>query len=123
MKHLVELAMENMSTGDYFLFRTICCECGTAYGNRPIRFSKAGAAPPSESRKRLYEALYDQELRSARQSAVREAAENLNYCPVCKRLVCNRCFLICRELDMCKRCADELEETGSPVISHQILSV
>ena len=50
-------------------------------------------------------------------AAIREAAENLNYCPICKRLVCNRCFLICDDLDMCKQCAAQLEETGTPVLT------
>ena len=64
----------------------------------------------------IYDACYEQEFRDARQSAIREGAENLNFCPICKRLVCNRCFLICDDLDMCKQCAANLEETGSPVL-------
>ena len=81
------------------------------------RFSKAGLVPQTKGKKVIFDAVYEQEFRAARQSAIRDAAENLNYCPICKRLVCNRCFLICDDLDMCKQCAAHLEETGSPVLS------
>ena len=117
MKTLVELALENLSTREYFLFRVLCSECGMEYGNRKKRFSKAGAKPYGENKKIIYDVLYEQEFKSARQSAVRDAAEHLNYCPICKRLVCNQCFLICDDLDMCKRCADRLSEKGNPVVS------
>ena len=117
MKQLVERMLENLSTREYFLFRVLCGECGTAYGNRPVQFSKAGAQPQTGGKKVIYDALYEQEFKSARLSAIRDAAEHLNYCPICKRLVCNRCFLICDDLDMCKQCAAQLEETGSPVFS------
>jgi hypothetical protein len=117
LKQLVELVLENLSTREYFLFRILCGECGTAYGNKPQRFSRAGTQPQTESKKVIYDALYEQEFKSARLSAIRDAAEHLNYCPICKRLVCNRCFLICDDLDMCKQCAAHLEETGSPVLT------
>ena len=116
MKKLVELFLENLSTRDVFLFRIACGACGTEFANKPQRFSKAGLEPQTEGKKVIFDAVYEQEFRAARQSAIRDAAENLNYCPICKRLVCNRCFLICDDLDMCKQCADHLEETGIPVL-------
>ena len=120
MKKLIEMMLENLSTRDVFLFRIACGACGTEYGNKPVRFSKAGMIPQTPKKAALYEILYAQELHSARLSAIRDASEHLNYCPVCKRLVCNRCFLICEDLDMCKQCAAQLEETGSPVFSDML---
>ena len=117
MKQLVEMMLENLSTREVFLFRIACGNCAAEFGGKPVRFSKAGITPPTEGKRIIFEACYEQEFRSARQAAIRDAAENLNYCPICKRLVCNRCFLICEDLDMCKRCADRLNEKGSPVIS------
>ena len=117
MKKLVELALENHSTKDVFLFRVACSNCGTEYANKPVRFSKAGITPPTEGKRIVFEACYEQELRSARLSAIRDAAENLNYCAICKRLVCNRCFLICEDLDMCRQCAEDLDEQGKPVLA------
>ena len=69
------------------------------------------------SRQVLFDVLYEQEFRSARQGAIRSAAEQMNYCPVCRRLVCNACFLICEELDLCRDCADRLGLTGRSVRS------
>jgi hypothetical protein len=76
--------------------------------------------PPDKNKRIIYEALYEQEFRSARQAAVRHVTEHVNFCPICKRLVCNQCFLICEDLDMCSQCASALEQTGHPVISNVI---
>ena len=115
MKKLVDLALENLSTKEVFLFRVTCGSCGSGYGNRPIRFSKASIKPDTQSKQIIYDAVYEQEFRAARQIAIRNAAEHMNYCPICRHLVCNRCFLICDDLDMCSQCAANLEQQGSPV--------
>lgn len=115
MKKLVEMLLENLSTREVFLFRIACSACGTEFGGKKTRFSKAGIIPPTEGKKVIFDAIYEQEFQSARQVAVRSAAEHLNYCPICKRLVCNQCFLICEDLDMCKECAAALEQKGQPV--------
>ena len=115
MRKLVEAFLENHSTKDTFLFRIACGSCGAEYANKPLRFTKAEETAPTPQKKQLYDALYAQELQSARIHAVDTAAEQLNYCPVCKRLICNRCFLICDELDMCMQCAASLDESGTPV--------
>lgn len=117
MKALVEAILENLSTKEVFLFRVACASCGAEYGNKPKRFSKAGVAATSQNKQIILDALYEQEFRSARQTAIRSAAEDMNYCPICKRLVCNQCFLICDDLDMCRQCAAALEQTGAPVLS------
>ena len=115
MRNLVETVLENVSTKEAFLFRVSCANCEAAYTNRPVRFSKAGVTPTEESKKIIYNALYELEMNAARDSAIRSIAENLNHCPICKRLICNRCFLICDDLDMCIRCATDLQQLGRPV--------
>ena len=116
MKKLVEAVLENASTKDVFLFLATCGSCGAEYGNKPIRFSKAEIPPSTQSKRIIYDALYEQEYKAARQVEIRNAAEHLNYCPICKRLVCNQCFLICDDLDMCNQCAADLEQQGYPVL-------
>ena len=117
MKQLVEMLLENLSTREVFLFRIACSACGKEYGGKRVRFSKAGITPTTEGKRIIFDTLYEQELRDARAATIRDAAEQLNYCPICKRLICNRCFLICEDLDMCKQCAAHLEETGHPVVT------
>ena len=116
MKKLVEAVLENFSTKEIFRFRVTCGSCGKEYGNKPIRFSKAYLPVTTQSRKIIYDALYEQEFKEARRIAIRNAAEHMNYCPICKRLVCNQCFLICDDLDMCEQCAADLEQRGTPVL-------
>jgi len=120
LRKLVESILEDLSSKDYFLFQVSCTSCHTEYGNKPIRFSKAGIPPTTPSQKIIYDALYEQECSMARQTAIRNALEQMNYCPICKRLVCNQCFLICDDLDMCRQCAAELKQQGQPVVSHVI---
>ena len=117
LKEILTRILEDRSTGENFRFRVRCESCGTEYGNAPIRFSKADIKPSSPQKQIIFHALYEQELRSARQTAIREASEHMNFCPICKRVVCNRCFLICEDLDMCKQCAAHLQEVGSPVLA------
>ena len=122
MKQLVELILENLSTRDVFLFRIRCGACGEAYDSRATRFSKAGITPQKE-KQILCDAIYEQEYREARRLAVRETAEQFNYCPICKQLVCNGCFMICEDLDMCRLCAARLHEKGIPVLSDVLEAV
>ena len=116
LKKLVESVIENLSTGNVFLFRVTCENCGSEYGNRPIRFSKSEIPPDTQSKQIIYSALYEQELQDARRTAIRTAAEHMNYCPICKRLFCNKYFRICDDLDMCKQCASDLKLPGNPVL-------
>ena len=117
LKEILSRILEDHSTGESFRFRVRCGICDTAYGNTPIRFSKADIVPASPQKQIIFHAVYEQELRSAKQAAIRDASQHMNVCPICKRVVCNRCFLICEDLDMCKQCATHLHEEGSPVLA------
>jgi hypothetical protein len=114
---LIDVRLEDLSTKNFFLFRIRCESCGKEYSNRPVRFSKAGVAPQTREKQILHDAIYEQESRDARKNAIRQVAEHMNHCPICKQLVCNHCFLICEELDICCKCAAQLKQTGTPVLS------
>lgn len=115
MKRVVKEAMGDCSTVEEFRFLVRCQECGGIWHSSPIRFSKAGAEPESEGMRTILRTLYEREREAAREKAAAEAAEFFNYCPVCGRLVCDRCFLICA-LPVRKhcRCAAMLWQGRSP---------
>ena len=54
-------------------------------------------------------------ISAATGEAAAEASEIFSRCPVCGRLVCDRCFLICEDLDMCIACAKTLQVRGDIV--------
>lgn len=115
MKRVVKEATGDCSTVEEFRFLVRCQECGGIWHSSPIRFSKAGAEPESEGMRTILRTLYEREREAAREMAAAEAAEIFNYCPVCGRLVCDRCFLICEDLDLCIACAKALQVRGDVV--------
>ena len=115
MKRIMKEAMGDCSTVEEFRFLVRCQECGGIWHSSPIRFSKAGAEPESEGMRTILRTLYEREREAAREMAAAEAAEIFNYCPVCGRLVCDRCFLICEDLDLCIACAKALQVRGDVV--------
>lgn len=115
MKRVVKEAMGDCSTVEEFRFLVRCQECGGIWHSSPIRFSKAGAEPEPEGMRTIFRTLYEREREVAREMAAAEAAEIFNYCPVCGRLVCDRCFLICEDLDLCIACAKALRVRGDVV--------
>ena len=117
LRKLVASVLEDLSTREVFLFRVSCAGCATEYTSRPVRFSRADSIADTPGMQTLLHAVYSQEQETARRCAIRSAAEHMNYCPICKRLVCNRCFLICDDLDMCRQCASALDQKGMPVLA------
>lgn len=115
MKRMIAGHLSDVSDQRQFRFSLTCVECGTAWKSTPIRFSKAGVSTPTEAKQIVFRTLYQRERDQARERAIAEAAHAFNWCPLCGRLVCNRCFLICEDLDMCCACAGHLQERGEPV--------
>lgn len=62
--------------------------------------TEAGTEPETEGMRAVFRTLYEREREAAREKAAAEASEIFSQCPVCGRLVCNRCFLICEDLDL-----------------------
>ncbi len=115
MDDIIAKLMKNHSDENYFLFSVSCSVCGNIWYSHPVSFSKAGRIATTQAKETLYKALYRQEMEKAAALAVQKAKEHFNLCPVCHSLVCDNCFLICDEADMCCQCAEELGETGEPV--------
>ena len=108
--------LQDCSTQRGFRFSLRCAECGTVWYSRPVRFSKAGEKPVNEGKRVIFDTLYKREKAAALQRATEDAGKAFSRCPICHRLVCDKCFLICEDLDMCVACAAHLQERGSPVI-------
>ena len=69
--------------------------CGEYWYSSSIPFSKAAQAAQHLEKKELYDAIYQREKERAKSAAGQEARERFSQCPVCRRLVCDACFLIC----------------------------
>lgn len=117
MKKLVELLLDDTSNKETFRFQAGCDRCHKEYRSHPRRFSKAGEDPPTDEKPVLYVAIYEQEHRVARQDAVAQLAERFHYSPIRKQVVRDDCFLICADIDMRRRCAERLQETGVSVLT------
>lgn len=115
MKQILMEHMEDASTQDMFCFTLRCSECGKIWRSTPIPFSKAGIKPSTEGKYIIYNVLYQKEKNRALEKAAREGAEAFNVCPICGGLVCDKCFMICDDLDMCRACARQLNEPGESV--------
>ena len=92
-----------------------CESCGKTWVSQPVKFSKENVAPATEGKKVVFSVLYEREREQARQKAAQNASYHFNLCPICGQMVCNDCFLVCEDLDMCKSCAERLHEKGEPV--------
>ena len=109
--------MNNLSNEKEFVFSVQCSNCHKEYKSVPIPFSKADITPSTNDKKIVYQALYQQEAQQAANKAIVVAQRHFNYCPICKSLVCNSCFMICEDIDMCTDCARILKEKGEIVES------
>ena len=115
MLNLLYSHLEDCSTPQYFCFAVRCEVCGEFWYSSSIPFSKAKQATEDLEKKELYDAIYQREKRQARLTAGKEARERFSQCPICRRLVCDSCFLICEEIDLCRECAARMKECGEPV--------
>ena len=118
MKQFLKAHLKDCSGAERFRFAIQCSECEGLWESTPVRFSKAGAQMVSEAKHIIVQTLYKREHTQAVDRAVSEAVHHFNSCPVCGRLVCNYCFVICDDLDLCRACAARLQETGELVLEH-----
>lgn len=114
-RKLLQEHLRDESTRQKFIFSIQCEECGFVQRSRPVTFTKAGTWPATEGKRLIYDKLYQREKTAALAKALAQLAMQVNVCPICGRLVCDRCFMICDDLDMCCTCAQQLKEQGESV--------
>ena len=120
MKRFVKEQLVDHSDDEQFQFSFICVECGDNWMSTPIAFSKAREKPQTEAKRIILQALYRREWAQAMDRAVNEAIHHVNICPLCGRMVCNHCFVICDDLDMCAACSKYLQEHGEVVLGRAV---
>lgn len=118
MRHISKEQLTDCSTTEMFVFSMCCADCGKQWNSTPVLFSKAGVKPETEGKQIIFDTLYRQEKEAAWERAVDEAVNVFNRCPICHRSVCDYCFLICDDLDLCASCAARLQEDGEPVMQY-----
>ncbi len=116
LKAEIVLSLEDNSTREEFRFSTICPQCGKTVHSKPIRFSKAGIIPSSDGKSEIFRVLYEREKTQAYELALRNITGHLSLCPICGMMVCDNCFMVCEDIDMCAACARRLDEAGEPVL-------
>lgn len=116
MRHIHKEQLKDCSHADGFAFSMECADCGKVWNSTPVPFSKAGIKPTTEGKQIIFDTLYQQEKEAAFNKAVEEAAGVFNRCPICRKLVCDYCFMICDDIDICDACATKLQERGEPVL-------
>lgn len=115
MRQMIRDAMEDRSSPEAFRFSLNCAVCGVTWISRTSRFSKAGVTPESEGKQIIFQKLYEREWQAARERAVTDAMETFSLCPICGRLVCDCCFVLGEDIDLCTDCARALQENGRTV--------
>lgn len=89
--------MTDESNGNGFCFTFYCDICASPWHSIPYSGGRGRGAEVH---------TWENEHAAAYERANREALMHFNRCPVCKRMVCDDCFSILDEQDMCKECAD-----------------
>lgn len=116
MKQFLKSHLQDCSSSEKFCYALTCAECKTVWKSTPVRFSMAGQELLTEAKHIIAQTLYKREQAQAIEHAAHEAVHHFNACPLCGRLVCNYCFVICDDLDMCRACATRLQEAGESVL-------
>jgi len=115
MNETIASNIRDLSDSGEFRFAASCTVCGKTWISTPTPFSKAEGIVKSEVKKFFFMKCYHKEKRSAMAAAIKEAKSSLNFCPVCRSLVCDDCFMICEHDDMCIDCASYFHEKGERV--------
>ena len=101
----VTKTMTDDSTETVFRFTFYCDLCGKPWSSVPVSgMPEKGCGIGKRSLERCAE--HD----AAYERANLEAIQHFNRCPKCKRWVCNDCFLLLHDGDVCRKCAEGKRE-------------
>lgn len=92
------------SQGGTYRFTFYCDICGNPWHNDPCSSVTVSASVDEKACERA------RDRNDAYERANHEAIFHFNRCPVCKRWVCQDCFRLLPEGDICKECMDAREK-------------
>ncbi|HYE82510.1 MAG TPA: hypothetical protein VEG39_10155 [Clostridia bacterium] len=96
--------IRDCSTERDFCFTFYCDICNSPWESVPVRGSlENGCGCGAEAKALIWRSEHD----AAYERANREAVKHFNRCPICKRFVCDDCFLILPDQDLCIECAEK----------------
>jgi hypothetical protein len=95
--------MTDNSTEESFCFTFYCDICKASWESIPVKFSQA--VDDATEKHINIRSVRESDHYAAYERANHEAMQYFNRCPVCKRWVCDRCFSIMSDRDVCKECA------------------
>lgn len=90
-----------------------CESCGKLWEVISVPFTRKAV---SETEQVIRDAQYRREWERVKTEALKAFREHFSVCPICGKIVCDYCFVICDEIEMCSTCAKELGKQGTPVL-------
>jgi len=97
--------MTDESEGVVYRFTFYCDICGAPRQSDDYQSMSEETSSPE---------MRDTEYTAAYERANRAAMSYFNRCPKCKRYVCDKCFRILDDMDMCDECAKKQKEYAIP---------
>ena len=101
LKPITQKVLDESEEGVYRF--TFYCDICESPWHSVSYYSDTEENPDEQTRELEHTAAYER--------ANREALSWFNRCPVCRRVVCDKCFRILDETDMCAECAECIEAT------------
>jgi rRNA maturation endonuclease Nob1 len=102
MQEKIRGKINDCSTDRAFVFAVQCEACGRVYKTMPVAFD-----PLLEIKDEAREAAFKQ--------ALKDFSGTMNQCQECERIVCDKCFQVNVEQDLCADCSTRLNYKGKPV--------
>lgn len=90
-----------------------CESCGKLWEVISVPFTKKA---DNETEQVIRDAQYHREWVRIKADASKAFREHFSVCPICGKIVCDYCFVICDEIEMCSSCAKELGKQGTTVV-------
>ncbi len=97
--------VRDRSTDRFFKFSFYCDRCGKEWTSDPYYFENAFSSSPTEGEKRARDIMWRTDHDAAFERANLEARLRFDQCDACGRRVCDECFAMEEDDDLCVDCA------------------